>query len=360
MVKEEDCNVALPSPIDDQYMLHDSNWSAPTPAQSTSALPSLVNVIGGIAKLIDLLKSQQIAPPVLEAYDAHFVKCMVDFPSQHRLQKDGYIDPIELPPMIYLQNARIILHRHNMTPICEPSLRSAAIDSCLSVAKDTASFLRRCMQELPAASPAQITTQDDTWEKRMVSAASAFFCTHIWRCTLFLCFRLEFEIALICARASAILGDTRPINTACGRYLEFFLQHLSSKMQSNVQLDDDEEMIAYLSADHQGSFGVSWIWQESKGDVHLGRPMQGLRVEAEDNVISQSNGTPTFKNADLDWKGWGNILKSLNQLLQSKQRKESQSLARVVPQQEHGEVAPLAESPVGINNPNRINIRDLI
>lgn len=352
LTKEEDCTVGLPSPIDDRYILEDSNWFTPTLVQSTSALRPLIQVMGGIAQLLQLLKSQQIAPTTLEAYDAHFIRCMATFPPQHQLQRNDYIDPIELPPMIYLQNARIMLHRHNLTPACEPSLRSAAIDSCLLVAKDTANFLRRCMQDSSAVSSSKTTAPNDTWQKRMVAAASAFLCTHIWRCTLFLCFRLEFEIALICVRASAIIGDARPVNTACGRYMEFFLQQLSLKILSNVQLEEDEEMIAYVSADLQGAFDKSWIWQESKGDTHLGTAMPDPLSNIEEPMVHQNSGGPVSEKADSEWNGWESVITLLDQLLRSEQRKK--------PQPKHEGMAPRVETPVGNNNSNRINIRDLI
>lgn len=361
LIKEEDCDVSMPSPIDDRYMHADGKWISPTPEQSTSLLLPTIQVIGGIAKLLRVLKSPRLAKSALQAYDSHFNNCMGAFPAQHQIRINKYIDPIELPPIMYLQNARLMLHRHNLSPVCDADTRSAALDNCASAARDTAKFLRRCMQEPPPDSECQITAQNDTWEKRMVSGVSAFFCTHIWRCTLFLCFRYDFESALLCARASATLGNSRPINTACGRYLEFFLDALITEVGLGAQLDTNEEMIAYVSGDLQGSFENSWIWQESKGNIHLGKPL-GSSASDEKTISKQENGEAAGQDRQ-PWAGWDNVLRTLEQLAQGKQKENHPATGGEISRQPSGEFPALAPSP----NPstlqaasNRMSIRDLI
>lgn len=350
MIKEEDCNVGMPSPVDDQYMHAGSHWLSPTPMQSTSPLLPTIQVIGGIAKLHRVLKSRFLAKPVLEAYDSHFRGCMQGFPLHQRTLLNDYVDPIELPPIMYLQNARLMLHRHNLTPMSDAEDRSAALDRCASAAADTARLLRRSMQDVPSELQSQITEQNDTWEKRMVSAVSAFFCTHIWRCILFLCFRLDFENAIWCARASATLGAARPVNAACGRYLEFFLREMAARMNHGAQFDADEEMIAYVSGDLQGSFENSWIWQGAKGDVHLGDPIQGT-IAGGDTKIASSETDLT------EWNRWDNILSVLDHLFQEQQQRQQQRAIQESSLRPPLMLPPLAPSP---NPSNRMSIKDLI
>ncbi len=357
LIREEDCNVGMPSPVDDRYMVPGISWaSSPTPEQSTSPLLPMIQVIGGIARLLRILKSERLAKTALQAYESHFNQCLDAFPAQHQGRANGYIDPHELPPMIYLQNARLILHRHNLTPVCDSAERSAAIDHCVLVARDTAGFLRRCMRP-PADPRSHEAEHNDTWESRMISASSAFFCTHVWRCTLFLCFRLDFENALSCARASATLGNARPVNVDCGRYLDFFLREMVSKLDQGAQLDRDEGMMAYVSGDLQGSFENSWIWQESKGGVHLGRPFQ---VSDNKDVKSQNQSPDRLQAKKSDWNGWDDVLRTMERLSHRKEQERQHVAVQESSLRPSMMLPPLAPSPSSMSPSNRMSIKDLI
>ena len=361
MTKEEDCNVGMPSPVDDQYMVLGYPWASPRPEQSTSLLLPMIQVIGGIARLLRILKSDRLTKSALLAYDSHFNRCVEAFPAQHQGRANGYIDPTELTPMIYIQNARLMLHRHNLTPICDFVERSTAMDQCVLVAKDTAEFLRRCMQPFqdPRSHKAE---QHDTWEARIISASSAFLCTHVWRCTLFLCLRLDFESALSCARASAILGNVRPVNVDCGRYLEFFLHQMTFKLDQGAQLDKDEEMIAYVSGDLQGSFENSWIWQESKGGVHLGKPLQVSDGNDKDDLKSQMQSLPPFKPKinESDWNGWDDVLRTMERMSHMKEKERQHHVVEESSLRPPMMLPPLAPSPNSMSPSNRMSIKDLI
>ena len=354
MIKEEDCNVNLPSPVDDRYMHSGNEWLSPTPEQSTSPLLPTIQVIGGIAKLLRVLKNSHLAKSALEAYESHFQGCMQNFPVYQQIRTNNYVDPIDLPPIIYLQNARLMLHRQNLTPTSSAQDRSHALDHCASAAADTAKLLRRCMQETPPETRSSISEQDDTWEKRMVSAVSAFFCTHIWRCTLFLCFRSDFENAMWCAQASATLGSSRPINLACGRYLQFFLREMVTKMKQGAHFEGDEELLAYVSGDLQGSFENSWIWKGSKDDVYLGKPLQNSTlIESEDSQTNHDMGAAA-------WDGWDHILSLLDHLFHVRQQEQQHRAIRESSLRPPLMLPPLAPSPNPANSSNRMSIRDLI
>lgn len=364
MIKEEDCDVQMPNPVDDQYIHEGGDWMRPTASMATSQLLPTIHVIGGIARLLGLLKNPQISKHALRAYDAHFDAVMKGFPANHKSRMDEYIDPVEAPPMMYLQNARLMLHRHNLSPICNEQTRSQAIDGCSSVGRDTARLLRRCMREPPSGSQSKITANEDPWEKRMVSASSAFFCTHIWRCTLYLCFRQDFEAALTCVKASSILGDSRRINTACGRYLDFFLGQLVIKMRQGVVLDQDEEMIAYVSADLQGSLQGSWIWQESKGRVHLGRPLQSASSSNANGIQQQELSEATAQSNNGEWAGWDKIASLIRTMAAEQRKSPDQQRAGMV----SSTTSPVIQLPPLLSTPSpststprdRMSIKDLL
>ena len=325
MIKEEECNVHMPNPVDDQHMTGTSNWVDPSPDMATFALSHTIHVIGGIARLLRMLKTPQLSNQTLQAYDKHFDTVQTNFPAHLQLRAQGYVDPIELPPIMYLQNTRLALHRHNLSPICDQVARIQALDHCAAAAKDTSRYLLRCMQRPPAGLPSNITACEDSWENRLISASSAFICTHLWRCTLFLLFRFDFESALVCTRASAVLGDTRRVNTSCGRYLDFFLSQFLIKLKQGIQFDADEEMIAYVSADLQSSFESSWIWQETKGNVHMGKPLQSISGGDPSHLLPDLSET-TAPSTENDWAGWEKIIRLIEGLMEEQRHAAARPL----------------------------------
>ena len=355
--------VNMPSPVSDHYMHENIDWTMPTPEQSKSPLLPMIQVIGGIAKLLRMLKSRCLGPSVLEAYDTHFNKSIQAFPAMREDRPNQYLDPVELPPMIYLQNARLMLFRHNLSPSCEAYERCEALDKCVAVARDTAHLLSRGIQESPMQQ-SHPSNETGSWETRMVSAVSAFFCSHIWRCTLFLCFRGDYENALWCARTSAALGRARPINTACGCYLEFFLYQLLDKRSRDVQLDSDEELLAYVSGDLQGSFENSWIWKTSKSATTSSSPDKITRYQPGSShgaVNTDLASEHDLEAHSAEWSGWENVLNILKQLFHEQQ--DEQQRREIVENKSLRPpmiLPPLAPPPIWTSSSNRISIRDLI
>ena len=353
-VKDEDCNVGMPSPVDDEHMHSDNGWLSSPPEQSTSLLLPLVQIVGGISKMLRVIKGPHLAPSALEAYEAHFKDCMREFPIYRQIRPNDYVDPKELPPIIYLQNARLVLHRHNLQPGSEAAHRSSALTSCAAAAADTARLLRRCMQEAPPEKQLHNMERNDAWEERMVSAVSSFLCTHIWRCTLFLCFRFEFELAIWCVQASAALGNSRPINTACGQNLEFYLGEMAKKLKEGCKIDADEDMIAYTSGDLQGNLETAWVWECKEGDDqedYADRSPSGTR-QRDIPLLDEAN--------EPRWDRWGKILDLLNDIFEEKQREQQHRAIEESSLRPPLVLPPLAPSPMVANSSNRMSIKDLI
>ena len=360
MIKEEDCDVRLPNPVDDQYIFEGTNWMTPSAEHATSPFVLTIRVIAGIAELLNLLRSPEIPDHALRAYENHFDKVISEFPTHQHIYLDGYVDPIELPPTMYLQNSRLILYRHNLAPTCDQHTRAQALERCAIVAKGTANILRRCMQDPLPESQAH----GEPWEKRMISAVSAFLCTHIWRCTLFLCFRLDFESALTCVRASAVLGDSRRVNISCGQYLDFFLDQLIVKLKEGIDFDTNEEMIAYVSSDLQGSFERSWIWQEWKGHIYMGKPLQSASTANINGVQQQGPDEGIKQHKDGQWVGWERILRLVKGLAREQQQKQDhpESGSSEVARSPAIQLPPLGTSPSpSTSTPrDRMSIKDLL
>lgn len=298
MINDHDCDVDLPCPIDEQYI---SDAGRGPEGQQTSPLLATIHVVRSMGQLTRTLRSPTIGGTTIETFERHFNACLATFPPQYHPRSDQYLDPRSLAPVIYLQNARYLLHRHNISPYSPPDVRSSALDYCTSTSLDTAQLLARCMQNPTPPHP------PSDWRTLFSSSASTMLCTHIWRCTLLLLFRREYAAALTCVQASATIGDSRAVNTACGRYIAFFLRSLMHRMHAS--LDRDEEMIAYVSGDMQGTTDGSWVWQGSETGSELkyvpGSSSPGVSVPGESRT---------------DWEGWDWIEHTIQYLISEAQK----------------------------------------
>jgi ribosomal protein L37AE/L43A len=223
LIEDADCDVNLPAAIDDHY-IHDAGMIIPNGvSQVTNFMLPIIHIVRAVSQLIKTLKSPQIAPSTLATFDTHFTACMATFPPSCQLHMEDPLDPRMLAPVCHLMNARLILHRHNLTTSCPMDVRSNAIEQCIHAALDSAHLFSRSMmlssQIKPATPPFGPT-------------ANAATCTHIWRCTLFLLYGGHFDAALTCIRASATIGTLRDVNVACGRNIAFFLGILIDKRRS--------------------------------------------------------------------------------------------------------------------------------
>lgn len=324
MIDERDCAVDLPSPLNDPFN-QVSGVFAPSDPEPASPLLVTVYVMHTVSQLTKILMRPFIAPSTIREFDKQFDKCIGAFPPHLRITASQPLDPRSLAPMVYLQNARMVLHRHNLSPTCSRDVRSRAIDECVAIAKDTFRLLSRTMQP-PTASP-RSTPADfpNSWQSRLATAAFSMLCTHIWRCVLFLCFRREYSAALLCVRASAVIGDVRPVNAACGQHLTLFLECLSTKLKGGkgANLEDDEELIIYLSGDMQSSHRNSWVWHELDSDAkHDRRESQGRDMPDRTQVRkTPSSLTPTLIESDTEeWSGWKRVEWILQQLVSEQQR----------------------------------------
>lgn len=293
LINDQDCDIDLPCPVDDRYI---TEAGAIPEGQQTTPLLATIHVVRSLGQLTRTLRWSTLSPVTLETFERHFSSCLATFPPYLQPTSDQDLDPRSLAPAIYLQNARLLLYRHNISPYCQPSVRELALDRCISIGIDTANIISRCMR-----------SRTD-WRTLFASAAGTLLCTHLWRCSLFLLFQQEFGPALACVQASAAVGDDRAINASCGRYLAFFLQLLLDRLQrGDVALEQDEEMIAYVSGDMQGTSDGSWVWQGSE---------TGSQLEAMSSTPS-SHSPP---GPEKEWPGWQWIEQTVQYLATEKQR----------------------------------------
>ena len=316
MINDEDCDVNLPNTNDELSPYSRDAWHLPVASGSQSAFPLIVQVTRCISPMLALSKGIFIPKSTLHGFDEQLDSCLNTFPAHQQIRVHDYLDPRTIHPLIYIQNARLILHRRNLSPFCPPELRTAAIDNCVLAAKDTATILARTMQEFSV--PSQSLSASKAWELNLAESASAFLCTHIWRCVLFLCLRREFIVAAVCSRASTVIGKRRAVNSACGRHLAFYLQLVYEKLQREdwSYLEHDEDLLAYASGDLQ-STDYSWVWERSEQDSPYGN--------SDFNRVTGLGASPK-KDESVGWNDWHSIVETLERLATEQQRSPQQLL----------------------------------
>lgn len=292
LIDDADCDVALPAPVDDHF-IHDRGVLVPNGADPmTHCFLPIIHVVRSYTALSRALSTPVIAPTRLATFDTHLNSCLRTFPPPCNHSSIAPLSPSLLNPLVYLLHARLLLHRHNLTPSCPPDVRVVAIEQCTHTAAETVAFLHRATPSL-------------------ADGATALTTTHIFRCALFLLLTNCLEEAGICLRTLASLASTgtggggRDVAIPCLRFCSFFMSALISKRgeyaaflaQASAQagsaggarqLQDallrDEELLAYLSADLQAGVEMAWVWAGGEREVQLQPPPPSSHHAVKDDV----------------------------------------------------------------------------
>jgi len=326
LINDDECDTEYPEVLDDERLLsHDPL----NPLQPTLLLAT-VHIARLLSPLAKMFRSLCITSDTLAKFETHLGECMYLFPKQLQLSSTVPLDPAVMAPIIHFQNARLLLHRHNMSPSCSQDQRSQAIAQCLKAARDTAGLMSRCMVAPPQG--------NNDWEQRLAVSASTLLCTHLWRCMLFLLFRHFHEAFFLLFRTAAIIGDNKVVNVPCGRHLSFFVGRLIARYEKdNVDdLDSDEELLVYLSGDLQAGTN-SWVWGNTETGTHLsrrqkhGRPRQSdHEYETPATAIAQTGPWDSVLSEEelRDWGGWQQLERSARYLQQLQEKSQTQSAER--------------------------------
>ncbi|GME31940.1 hypothetical protein GTA08_BOTSDO07339 [Neofusicoccum parvum] len=366
LIDDEDCEVPWPSAVDDSY-IQPHGISRPPPGHSSmSALTTAIPVMRYVSQLKRTLKSRTVAHGTLQTFEEYFRAIMSSFPDTHQLMTDSYVDPGLLTSVLVLHFTRFHLSRHNLSSACHPAERVDALNRCLAVAQDTAKYISRSMLSPPAFhdAPGEPSFRGDSWQARILASAKHMLCTHLWRCTLILCFRADYSSALTCVRVSTAIGSLRKVNTACGRNLAFFLDRLTERIQSGNgsqnMLEMDEEMLAYVSGDLQGCTENSWVWAGSETGIKLNtppatQPQNPMNAAAKDPAKARNssggseNGEPMQEDDERypaprmnsmltdkesrEWGGWERVERQIATLLEEQRSRQAQAQAHTQMQQ---------------------------
>ncbi|EGE79961.2 hypothetical protein BDDG_02902 [Blastomyces dermatitidis ATCC 18188] len=326
MIHDEDCDVELLSSVDDRLTDGDSL----SRGEKLAPVLAITHVMRAVSQLTKSLKTLVISTDTLEAFERHFRLCLATFPLDYRMEANHYLHPRALSPIMFMQNTRLVLHRHNISPRSSTEVRHVALGRCLAISRDTACLLSRCMLSPNTPKVGPIAQQGGHWRHVIATAATTILCCHIWRCTLILLLQSDYAGALVCVQASAAIGDARLVNAACGRYVAFFLKCMLEKARRHglENLDRDEEMMAYVSGDLQGRASGSWIWQtnenESASTVTQPQSVTSSKLSplGEQFVDGAPNGA-AVDASEREWEGWGWVEQTVQLLLTEQQQQQN-------------------------------------
>jgi hypothetical protein len=312
LIHEDDCETPLPSSVEDRYIQQQGLYHPSPNAGPLAGSLAVIQITRLYAPLYHILKSSVILPQTLQSFDEQFRAKATLLPDAYRNSSLATLDTSAIPALFALLSAQFHLYRRNMTPICRPPERAEALIRCVSVAQDTARYVSRILHSPPKPDKA-----------RLALVASNMVCLHLWRCILVLCFRGDYDAALMCLHLSSAIGNTRKINTGCGKNMVFFLDQLLGRVRSGngspQQLEHDEEILAYVSADAQGSAEHAWAWMgenqisptsSQHSPMTRNEPMRDvLPLRTASNLTSSNEGVN-------GWDEWRRIEHMIRQLME--------------------------------------------
>lgn len=319
LINDDDCDAEYPESLKEEETVPDIfHPQRPTVLQATIYVTRLLQ------PLAHLCRSLCIPIDAIRTFEMHMGACIQMFPQELQLGLKMPLDPLVMAPVIYFQNTRIILHRHNLSPACSAEQRSLAIKNCSIAAEDTASIMSRCFDlQAPA----------EQMQTRLKLAATNMLCTHAWRCLLFLSFSQSWGSFYILLRFVSIVADNRAVNTSCGRHLNFFLDRLIEKYQKDADFksEDDAELIVLLSGDLQAGPN-GWVWNTKEPSTPLTQ-RQSSTVQTSSSTKygeyqQQSDGphswdSPVSEVESMRWGGWEKVSQAA-QYLERLQRARQQ------------------------------------
>lgn len=352
LIKDDECDFPVQflggydfstSPNNSPYRMQFENIKLLTPVARLTA--SIKHTLG----------DAKVSTSVLATYDDHFQGVMVGMPLEFQINSDSFIDPVFAFPTLCLQVIRFHLYRHNLSPrTCGLAERLDALKRCASVAQDTVRYIERMHQTQShgEADRRLDSSAEQSWLRRVKEGSNSFLCLHLWRCTLILCFQGQYQSALALLQMSKVIGNVRVVNVACGLYLRFFMELFRERMvQSGYSLqrvEQDEELLAYVSADLQNSADSSWVWP-SREDTRIESDFSdgSLRSEYDEGHVENLHDAPNFTKAHdfqhSDEKGGdGRLWDDIEQMivrLQEEHRNAAQTPSAPQPNSHSGQEA---------------------
>lgn len=322
LINDNDCDIALPSPVEDRYIQPQSFFRTHANTAPFTGSLAVIQVTRMYAPLYQTLKSSIISPQTLQSFETQFRSRAQQLPDAYQSASTAALETAALPPLFTLLSAQYHLYRRNMSPACHPTERREALRQCATVAQDTAKYISRALHSPPKAE------MEKSWPARVAPMASNLTCMHLWRCILTLCFRGDYDAALMCSHMLSVVGNMRQIGAGCGKNLVFVLDRLLDRARSGQgspqQLEYDEEMLAYVSGDVQASVEHGWAWAGTDLASTRSPPATTFGASRLPGQDQPMRDRPTSASSSIEWDGWGRVDQLIRQLMDENRPRTAQ------------------------------------
>ncbi len=332
LVHEDDCEISLPASVEDRYIQPQGLLRSRTEGAPFTGWVATIHITRLYSELLYVLKASVIPPQALQSFDEQFQTKLALLPEAYQSNSNLPLETAALPALFTLLSARFHLYRRNFSPASNVAERAEALRRCTLVAQDTARYISRFIHN-----PSKVEAER-SWQARVSSIASNMVCMHTWRCMLVLCFRGDYDAALMCLHLLTAIGTIRQVNGACGRNMVFFLDQLLERVRSghgNFQrLEYDEEMMAYVSGDAQGNLEQSWVWAgtdlgSSTSPQLSPRSTAQARGGLDDSKREGPHTVDSTEQDDATWDDWGKVEHLIRQLIEDSRSRAAQAQAQV-------------------------------
>lgn len=305
LINDNDCDISLPSPAEDRYIQPQGFFRTHANTAPYTGSLAVIQITRMYASLYQALKSSMISPQTLQNFDLQFRSCAQQLPEAYQTNSTATLETAALPSLFALLTAQYHLYRRNLSPVCHVTERREALRQCASVAQETAKYISRALHNPPKAE------LEKSWPMRVAPMASNLICMHLWRCILILCFRGDYDAAMMCSHMLGVAGNIRQVGIGCGKNLVFVLDKMVSRVRNGCgspqQLEHDEEMLAYISGDLQASIEHGWAWAGSDLTSKSPQSSYGASRPSQDQPMRDApEGCPPVLPT-IEWEGWGKV-----------------------------------------------------
>lgn len=114
-----------------------------------------------------------------------------------------------------------------------------------------------------------------------------------------------------------------------------------TRQNEAINLEDDEEMMAYVSGDMQGATDGSWVWQGSETGSQL------------DTVSNNTQAVPVPPAPETGWEDWEWIEQTVQYLLSEKLKAAAEQANAPTETQQESSSSSLLDPQAAASDPDR-------
>ena len=165
---------------------------------------------------------------------------------------------------IFVDNTRLRVLRHTLTPHAPFGLRMAALRRCIRLSREASrTIAQRFMDPETAESPEEAEQRN----RRVVRIVYPEHCQFLYSCAMYLVVARLWKLTLPLVKALRMIGNKMPINNACCHYLwgliTFMEENPAISQAGDPWTEAEEEMVAYIAADmHQDGRAWEAVWHK--------------------------------------------------------------------------------------------------